>query len=122
MAKQVQASIAYLLDTESTSELSFEQALRQNNEIYHERNRSILQTIINNKLMQWKDADQREKSATFNRMAPKANDDGTSKDESSSDESKNETMSDSDEQASVPVKRHRASKVSTAGIYTLPQM
>ena len=116
MAKQVQASIAYLLDTESTSESSFEQALLQNNEIYHERNRSILQTIINDKLKQWKDADQREKSATINRMAAKANDDGTSKDESSSDES------DSDEQASVHVKRHRASKVSTACIYTLPQM
>ena len=117
MATHVRAHIAYLLDTETTSELAFDQALLQNKEIYHERNRSILQTIIHGTLEQWKDAEQREQSAAFNRMAVKVNDDTTSDDESSSDEAKNEPVSDSDEHAPVPAKHHQAKKVSTANIY-----
>ena len=94
MNNQIQTFIEFLLDTETTSEVSFSEAILEKNEFYHKRHRSIFEKIVDQKIQQWKDFYQKEQNAIADRMAINAGNelsDNESDEGSSSDNDEEET-------------------------------
>jgi hypothetical protein len=95
MNNQIETFIDFLLDTETTSEISFSQAILKNHELYHQRYQSNFDKVVNQKFQQWKDFYHKEQSAIDNRIAINAG--NVILDNKSESESEQESSDDDEE-------------------------
>lgn len=99
MTNQIGTFIEFLLDTETTSEISFSQAILENDELYDKRYQNSFERVINQKLQQWKDFYEKEERANADRIAINA---GSEVIDSQSEEE--EPLSDDEDQEKTPQK------------------
>ena len=69
MNNQIQTMIDFLLDTETTSEVLFNQTILEKEALYHKRHQASFERVVNQKLQQWKDYDQKKRSVMADRIA-----------------------------------------------------
>lgn len=60
--------IEYLLDTQTTSDVSFNEAIARNETLYHRRYLSVYQRILDQKFQQWKEYYHNEHSIMAKRI------------------------------------------------------
>ncbi len=96
MNNQIGTFIDFLLDTETTSEISFSQAILEKDELYHQRHQSNFEKVLNRKFQQWKDFYHKEQSAIDNRIAINAGNEIS--DNKSESESEQESSDDDEEE------------------------
>jgi hypothetical protein len=89
MNNQIKTFIEFLLDTDTTSEVSFSQAILEKHQLYHERHQPLLNTIVNQKLQEWKEFYQKDQRAIADRIATNAEDEDSEQDSSSDNEEEN---------------------------------
>ena len=99
MDTSVRTFLDYLLDVETTSDVTFNEEVLRNDQFYHKHYLSDFEQIVENKLKQWKDFDQKEPSAIVNKSAKKSQS-GTTNDESD-DESENDEITEAQQDAAI---------------------
>lgn len=63
MSTSVRTFLDYLLDVETTTDVVFNEEILRNHRLYNENHLPQFEQIIENKLKQWKDFNQKEQSA-----------------------------------------------------------
>ena len=110
MNNKIQAFIDFLLDTETTTEISFSNAISEsNNHFYDERYRSIFEEIINQKLQLWKNYHQNEQRAINGRVI--LNTENEDSDTESEDSSDQQLSTDNDEEKTFQSKVNQNEQV-----------
>lgn len=94
----IQAFIEYLLDVETTSELTFNEEIIRNDELYDKHHLPRFEQVIDYKLKQWKDFDYKQRSAIDDGSKRKSQVEGT---ESESDDEREEDQFTETEQEEV---------------------
>ncbi|CAF1084617.1 unnamed protein product [Adineta steineri] len=105
MDTEIGRFVEYLLDTETTSEVSYSQTMLEKHELYHARYQSNFEKIADQKLQQWKDFYQKEKIDMANRIA-------LNKSEEEEEESSSDNETDKSFQ-SQPYHKNQASQSNT---------
>ncbi|CAF0901849.1 unnamed protein product [Rotaria sordida] len=106
MNDEIQTFIEFLLDTETTSETLFNQAITEKQELYNNvRNGSIFKKIVDQKFQQWKIYYQKEQSAIANEIALNAGNETS--DEESESEYEQESSSDDEDEKISQVQMHK---------------
>ena len=107
MSDRIRPLLEYLLDTETTSEVTFYEKLHDSDDLVQARSRGAYEATINVKFQQWKDFDLKERSIVESRSTTTVDDD------SSLEETDDESVSDDEEQEqTVPVGPPRKQQVS----------
>ncbi len=115
MHSQIGTFIEFLLDTETTSEVLFSQAILEKDELYHKRYQSSFETVVNQKLQQWKDFYQKEQCAIADRIAINAGNEVI--DDQSESESEQESSSDDEEGTTLQSTVHQKDQVNLYCIF-----
>ncbi|CAF4452509.1 unnamed protein product, partial [Rotaria sp. Silwood2] len=106
MNDEIQTFVEFLLDTETTSETLFSEAITEKQELFNNvRNGSIFEKIVDQKLRQWKSYYQKEQSAIADRIAINAGNETS--DEGSENESEQELSSDNDDENTSQLQMHK---------------
>jgi len=109
MNSQIGSFIEFLLDTETTSEVSFSQTILEKDELYHKRYQSSFETVVNQKLQQWKDVYQKQQCAIADQIAINAENEVF--DNKSDSESEQESSSDDEEENALQSTPHQKNQV-----------
>jgi hypothetical protein len=112
---QIETFIEFLLDTETTSEISFIQAISEKDDLYHERYQTSFEKIVNQKLQQWRDFYQKEQGDIADRISMNARSDVL--DNKSESESEQESSSDDGEGQKPQTRLSRKNQVNLYFIY-----
>ena len=95
MNNRIEAFIEFLLDTETTSEVVFSQAILKKHEFYAGRYQSVFAKVVDQKLKHWEDFYQKEQHAVTDRITTNAGNelsDNKSEEETSSDDEETKTL------------------------------
>ncbi|CAF0759137.1 unnamed protein product [Adineta steineri] len=111
MSDRIQKFVDYLLDTETTSNIVFNQDIKKNNELFHLRYRNDFEQVVNEKLQLWRNINRAEQSAAADNIIKN---DGFA--ESSGTSSEEESSSEDEQKKPVPIE-----KVSIQAISSAPQ-
>ena len=115
MSNEIGTFIEFLLDTETTSEVSFSQAILEKNELFDKVYKSNFENIINQKLKLWKDYYQKEQHAIADRIAVNAgvetSDQESETDSDDDDKEKEKSLSDNEQVNKIP-SSHKKSQIS----------
>lgn len=99
MESEIQTFIEFLLDTEATSEVSFDEAMSEKKQLYDKRYKSVFGKIVEQKLQQWKDCYEKEQSGHADRIVTN---------ERFSDESEQDSSTSDDEEEDIPKRKKKA--------------
>ncbi|CAF0855267.1 unnamed protein product [Adineta steineri] len=112
MSDRIQKFVDYLLDTETTSNIVFNQDIKKNNELFHLRYRNDFEQVVNEKLQLWRNINRAEQSVAADNTIKN---DGFA--ESSRTSSEEESSSEDEQKKPVPIE-----KVSTQVVSSAPQL
>ncbi|CAF0782411.1 unnamed protein product [Didymodactylos carnosus] len=93
MTSRIQTFVEYLLDTETTSEICFSQAIQKHNELFHAHHRTEFEQVITYKLQQWRDTNRTDQGA----VTTITSNTGVEPSESSSEEEETSSSDDAEE-------------------------
>lgn len=113
MNNSINTFIEYLLDTQTTSDVLFNDTILKEQPFYGRRYLFNYEGIINRKFQQWKDYYQKEQRTIAERLAPKTENESSEESSESNSEDNNEEedgVADDDEKSSKPVE-HTKTKV-----------
>ena len=103
MDNQIQTFLDFLLDTETTSEVAFSQAIIKQDALYQARYRSIYEKLVDGKLQEWKEFNQKHQNVTTDRG---------SESEASESDSEQDSSSGNENEKPAEVKQPKKDQVS----------
>ncbi|UJR11193.1 hypothetical protein I4U23_015374 [Adineta vaga] len=106
MNQEITRFIDYLLDTNSTSDIAYNQTMLEKNELYQIQYNSSFEEVVDQKLKQWKEFDQKQQISTVTENKLWNDESETDEETSSEDEEKQTSQTHSDPKEQINLKSH----------------